>query len=138
MLMARLEKPLYRDMASLLRQCFRFCHQCRCELPSPSDPSGQLESRLAELNTLIAITGSYFGQGEVYDSRQHIDIHSSGDSGNVAENLLDGDDDEEEEEEDDEEYMANEQNILYDTHVPIRSGAGLDTDAQSIEDGEIV
>lgn len=150
-LMARLEKPLYRDMASLLRQCFRFCYRCRCDLsPSESSQDGQL----AELNTLIAITGSYFGQGEVYDSRQHIDTCSNSGLDNAGEDLLDGDDEVEDEDEDDDgvygyndngyngaviddENDVNMQEVLYDYHAP-RQHSTTDVDNQSIEDGEIV
>lgn len=142
-LMARLEKPLYRDMASLLRSCFRFCHKCRCELSS-DDPD--LQSRLAQLNTLIAITGSYFGQGEVYDSRQHIDLHDVAPAENSANDLLNdnGYDDEEEEEmgvdEDDEvgevydEYVEEQVTTNY---VPVRANVATSDDC-SIEEGEVI
>ena len=76
-LLARLEKPLHQDMAAVIRQLFRRCcalraglnssEAARCSSRSSSDElSPEDETNLALLNTLIVITGSYFGQGEIY------------------------------------------------------------------------
>ena len=78
-LMARIEKPLSGAMASGLRQLYRICSNARADLAarvlssfSESEASAQpildaaVEADLAMLNTLIAITGLYFGQGEEF------------------------------------------------------------------------
>ena len=93
-LLASLEKPVYRDMAALLRQLYTTSRELRDELcvayehttatataatdngtgiHRESDSSSMFYERLSVLNTLIAITGNYFGQGEEYDSRQFIE-----------------------------------------------------------------
>ena len=94
-LLASLEKPVYRDMAALLRQLYTTSRELRDELclaydsttasaaatgadigihrESDSSSSSMLYEQLSVLNTLIAITGNYFGQGEEYDSRQFIE-----------------------------------------------------------------
>ena len=97
-LLASLEKPVYRDMAALLRQLYTTSRELRDELclayddttasaaatgadigirsegeSSDSSSSSMFYEQLSVLNTLIAITGNYFGQGEEYDSRQFIE-----------------------------------------------------------------
>ena len=87
-LLAKLEKPLCRDVAATLRQLFRVCVNQRASLDMSNSSMGAGSSsssssrgtnissnsndKLAILNTIICITGSYFGQGEEYDSRQII------------------------------------------------------------------
>lgn len=81
-LMARIEKPLSGEMASGMRQLYRVCSNARADLVravmesssvseaenrvAPKDLDDQAESELAMLNTIIAITGMYFGQGEEF------------------------------------------------------------------------
>mgnify|MGYP006196557267 CR=1 FL=1 len=84
-LLARLEKPLYRETAASIRQLYRRCCALRYQLSLTSDSvaltqesTGDAESdansavkfqnSLASLNVLISICGSYFGQGEEYDA----------------------------------------------------------------------
>lgn len=84
-LLARLEKPLYRETAASIRQLYRRCCALRHQLSLTSDSvalapqsTGDAESdansavkfqnTLASLNVLISICGSYFGQGEEYDA----------------------------------------------------------------------
>jgi hypothetical protein len=62
-LLARLEKPLDRNIASVVRQLYRRCCALRSTLAADS-PSFDVE--LATLNVLVGITGAYFGQGEQY------------------------------------------------------------------------
>ena len=64
-LLARLEKPLDRTMASLLRELYRRCSQLRASLV---EDESTFDVQLASLNVLIVITGSYFGQGEEYST----------------------------------------------------------------------
>lgn len=64
-LLARLEKPLHRDVVATIRQLFRRCCELRNELKTNSE---LFDTHLASLNLLIAITGYYFGQGENFDS----------------------------------------------------------------------
>lgn len=60
-LLARVEKPLHRDVVASLRQLFRRACQLRSNLsPSATD----FTTQLAALNLLIAITGNYFGQND--------------------------------------------------------------------------
>ena len=63
-LLARLEKPLYRETVASIRQLYRRCCYLRYHLV-PQDYifegqelSDQLTSELAILNTIIAITGN--------------------------------------------------------------------------------
>ena len=83
-LLARLEKPLYRETAASIRQLYRRCCALRYSLSQRSssvqiatsavEPPGEIltpeefQSQLATLNMLISICGSYFGQGEEYDA----------------------------------------------------------------------
>jgi Survival motor neuron (SMN) interacting protein 1 (SIP1) len=71
-LLARLEKPLDRSMASLLRELYRRCCQLRAAL---HEDDHTFDVQIASLNVLIVITGSYFGQGEEYSTliRGYID-----------------------------------------------------------------
>jgi hypothetical protein len=82
--MARIEKPLSGDVASGMRQLYRVCCNARADLanrasaaslvaardfdhaPGPVDLEESQEGELAMLNTIIAITGLYFGQGEEF------------------------------------------------------------------------
>ena len=64
-LLARLEKPLDRNVASLLRELYRRCSQLRASIDEKAET---FEVQIASLNVLIAITGSYFGQGEEYST----------------------------------------------------------------------
>ena len=64
-LLARLDKPLDRTMASLLRELYRRCSQLRASLV---EDVSTFDVQLASLNVLIVITGSYFGQGEEYST----------------------------------------------------------------------
>jgi hypothetical protein len=81
--MARIEKPLSGDAASGMRQLYRICCNARADLvnkaiatasltqdgdhaATPEDLDPSLEDELAMLNTIIAITGLYFGQGEEF------------------------------------------------------------------------
>lgn len=64
-LLARLEKPLDRNVASLVRQLYRRCSHLRASLALDSS---SFDLQIASLNVLIAITGSYFGQGEEYST----------------------------------------------------------------------
>jgi hypothetical protein len=61
----RLEKPLDRNVASLVRQLYRRCSHLRASLALDSS---SFDLQIASLNVLIAITGSYFGQGEEYST----------------------------------------------------------------------
>lgn len=70
-----LSQPLHPEAAALVRQIYRRCWTLRASLP-PQPPAavavaggeeGEGEERrghLARLNTLIAVTGIYFRQGE--------------------------------------------------------------------------
>ncbi len=62
-LLARIEKPLHRDVVALIRQLYRCCCKMRCRLDQNVDAN-----QLATLNTMISISGYYFGQGEYYKS----------------------------------------------------------------------
>ncbi len=62
-LLARVEKPLHRDVVALIRQLYRCCCKMRCRLDQNVD-----SNQLATLNTMISISGYYFGQGEYYKS----------------------------------------------------------------------
>lgn len=58
-----------------------------------------LQETLAELNTLICLSGSYFGQGEEYDSRQHREYdhaETHAESGTAGPNLMSLPEDDEE------------------------------------------
>eukprot|EP00798_Chlamydomonas_sp_ICE-L_P000309 gene308-33557_t len=57
-LTASIEKPLHADMSAALRSLLRLCSTLRSKLSTPQD------RQLPYLNTLIAITGGYFGQCE--------------------------------------------------------------------------
>ena len=52
-------------MASLLRELYRRCSQLRASIDEKTET---FEVQIASLNVLIAITGSYFGQGEEYST----------------------------------------------------------------------
>ena len=52
-------------MASLLRELYRRCSQLRASIDEKAET---FEVQIASLNVLIAITGSYFGQGEEYST----------------------------------------------------------------------
>jgi hypothetical protein len=121
-LLAKLEKPVHRDMCAILRQLLRICSHARAQLlPDALD----FNQKLASLNIFLLISGSYFGQGEEYDSRQHNDNYNSNnndvnnvnivnhqisdkDNGNDEINLLEGPSSQsivDEEEEDDDEVV---------------------------------
>jgi hypothetical protein len=103
-LLARLEKPLYREVAASIRQLYRRCCALRYALSksstslahSDSNTATTLEggvassaeafqSQLALLNMLISICGSYFGQGEEYDAFNYALAAGEGDDGNGEE-----------------------------------------------------
>lgn len=76
-LLARLEKPLYRETAASIRQLYRRCCALRLQLSQTSaaclnkeDATAAVtfQNQLASLNVLISIAGSYFGQGEEFDA----------------------------------------------------------------------
>lgn len=122
-----------RDIAASIRQLFRLCANQRANLDMSSSSSsismsagsdsssngisGISNDKLAVLNTIICITGSYFGQSEEYDSRQIVsdnDHHSA--NGNDEEDEDENDDYEEEKriqptegEEDEEEVEEGEE-----------------------------
>lgn len=64
-LLARVEKPLHRDVVATIRQLFCRCCELRNQLTTDNE---SFDNYLASLNLLIAITGYYFGQGENFDS----------------------------------------------------------------------
>lgn len=68
-LLARVEKPLHRDTVALIRQLYRRCCILRNQLSANDE---FFDSKLAILNTLISISGYYFGQGEYYRSFEPI------------------------------------------------------------------
>lgn len=75
----------------MLRQLYRRCAQLRSEL---CDEAQGFRESLATLNILIAITGSYFGQGEEYTSDRRSSSHRSPDMqvmGDLDAALLRGD-----------------------------------------------
>ena len=59
-LLARVEKPLHREVQAKIRALFRRCCALRGQLAEAHD------ARLAALSTLIVVAGLYFGQGEGY------------------------------------------------------------------------
>ena len=111
-LLARLEKPLYRETAASIRQLYRRCCALRYALSktstsvAASDAPGNntstpssadaFQSRLALLNMLISICGSYFGQGEEYDAFNRALAGEDGESGNENEESGNDEDDEDE------------------------------------------
>lgn len=65
-LLARLEKPLYRETVASIRQLYRRCCYLRYHLVpqdyifvGQEELSDKLTSELAILNTIITITGKY-------------------------------------------------------------------------------
>jgi len=128
-LLARVEKPLHREVISSIRQLYRRCCFLRHHLKNPSgdstgthqenlpvtvdsggggEPTGTgstcsketFEADLAALNLVIAICGSYFGQGEEYDGTQ-------------LNKLAEMEQEEEEEEEEEEEKENWEEEMEY-------------------------
>lgn len=68
-LLARLEKPLYRETVACIRQLYRRCCYLRSQLVPLLMKEMQVkdhQTNLAQLNTIISISGCYFGQGEEY------------------------------------------------------------------------
>jgi hypothetical protein len=61
-LLARVEKPLHREIVGLIRELYRTCCNLRSSLDKNKNPN--FERDLAQLNLLITITGYYFGQSE--------------------------------------------------------------------------
>lgn len=93
-------------MAAVVRQLFRRCCKLRSIL-TREDEGERFDESLAALNTLIAISGSYFGQGEyycVYDERSSHGAEDADDQGDVV-----GSGDEEEWEEGGEDYEEEEE-----------------------------
>ena len=64
-LLAKLETPLYQDTVALLRQLYRKCCSLRANLQL-GENNIEFNKYLARINLLIFLTGSYFGQGELY------------------------------------------------------------------------
>lgn len=62
-LLARIEKPIHRDLECEIRQLYRRCCRLRVELWNSTQSNTNVEE-IAQVNTLIVITGIYFGQGE--------------------------------------------------------------------------
>lgn len=69
-LLARIEKPLHREVVALIRQLFRKCCALRFELAPRIENFSQNNNfdheYLASLNLIITLTGIYFGQGESF------------------------------------------------------------------------
>ena len=66
-LLARLEKPLHLDIAANVRLLYRESCRMRAALQDRSisdNEESDVDTLLPILNTFIAITGSYFSQGE--------------------------------------------------------------------------
>lgn len=61
----RLETPLTVDTAALVRQLYRRCFTLRATLCVEGQDPQELCDHLGRLNTLLAITGHFFRQGEV-------------------------------------------------------------------------
>lgn len=99
-LLARLEKPLDRTMASLLRELYRRCSQLRAALV---EDDSTFDVQIASLNVLIVITGSYFGQGEEYSTLTRGYDDECGEE----------EEDEEEEEGDDEDFDNEDEDGQY-------------------------
>lgn len=86
----RFEKPLHRDVESIIRQVYRRCCRLRFEFSQIEFSQGVNceHPQIALLNTLIAVFGKYFGQGEHDRSslltsiadNNHVDREDSGDS----------------------------------------------------------
>ena len=66
-LLAKLETPLYQDTVALLRQLYRKCCSLRANLQL-GENNIEFNKYLARINLLIFLTGSYFGQGELYST----------------------------------------------------------------------
>lgn len=121
-LLARVEKPIHRDVVASIRQLYRTCCNIRAKL---QEDSSDFEKNLAGLNLLITLTGYYFGQSEdcgkfvLPNEDDHVlnkkksnqdgkEIFSANDfAGDV-------DDDDEEEEDDDEEEKSDEEDLVDD------------------------
>lgn len=100
-LLARVEKPLHRDVVASIRQLYRRCCVLRNQLPlkHQDTASEDFQLDLAALNTLISISGYYFGQGEYYSSFEPIIEASYNDNTSDPSQrnlLLEGSSDEEE------------------------------------------
>jgi Survival motor neuron (SMN) interacting protein 1 (SIP1) len=87
-LLARLEKPLHGDMAALVRQLYRRCCFLRSELIVTKHPD--FEKHLAALNTLISISGAYFGQGEQYSNLNSLTPLIDAETANYGREAADG------------------------------------------------
>jgi survival of motor neuron protein-interacting protein 1 len=107
-LLTRVEKPLHRDTVALIRQLYRCCCVMRNKLHG-NISNDILEQRLATLNTLISISGYYFGQGEYYKSFEPIIEVDTNNQQNVKNLLEDGSSDEDDEmEADDDEIQISD------------------------------
>ena len=94
-LLARLEKPLDRNLASLMRELYRTCSHLRATI---DEDDSKFDVQIASLNVLIAITGSYFGQGEEYSTL----------STGYGDDEEEDDEDEDDEDNDDDYYFTGE------------------------------
>ena len=115
-LLARLEKPLDRNVSSVVRQLYRRCCSLRADL---SSTSSSFDVELATLNVLVGLSGAYFGQGEEYsrvnggrgwDERNGIERvigEGQGNDGELEEGECEEEDEEEEEEDDDDDAMED-------------------------------
>jgi survival of motor neuron protein-interacting protein 1 len=111
-LLARLEKPLHQDMAALIRELYRICCRMRHILCSDSNSATQDRDELiASLNVLIAITGSYFGQGEEFATSSSSGPYDAMDDSavDVVEEEADEDGEDEDVEDEEEEGMLDEE-----------------------------
>jgi len=127
-LLARLEKPLDRNVSSVVRQLYRRCCSLRAELSSTS-PSFDVE--LATLNVLVGLSGAYFGQGEEYsrvnggrgwDERNGIERvigEGHGNDGELEEGECEEEEGEEEEEEEEEEEDDDAMEDGEESEVPV-------------------
>ena len=109
-LLARLEKPLDRNVSSVVRQLYRRCCSLRADLSSTS-PSFDVE--LATLNVLVGLSGAYFGQGEEYsrvnggrgwderNDNERVIGERPGDDGGLEEGECEEEDGDEEDDDDD-------------------------------------
>ena len=89
-------------MASLLRELYRRCSQLRASIDEKTET---FEVQIASLNVLIAITGSYFGQGEEY-STLAVGYENDDDDGDGSDR--EDEDRDEDEDNDDDYYFTGE------------------------------
>ena len=108
-LLARLGKPLDRNIASVVRQLYRRCSSLRSSLLADSS---SFDVELATLNVLVGITGAYFGQGEQYSrvngGRGWEELQEIGERGGMDEEEEEDEEDEEEDGEIDEDEDEDE------------------------------